>query len=356
MKDLFVVDAFQCHPIAAPLRLACSEPVPLQGISWLQDEFNNPEYLLVLVTLWDVYRYARHTLCMNHSDVCPRWYARMTRSLLKPELFQHIMVMPNATRHPSFPSSSSPSMMLSWPLSSDSEPTPTSIRSIWTPPFDVSERLTSAWPSHPMHAFVPMSPGPDAEARHHEDPPRLRTCGVAMIGSRTDWTTRACVVVVEVMGGGGASRGESVGVAWLVDTHAVILDDGECNQPIQNFHATSGCAGLWRDASPSRTRTARELDECVDVLGLAVCSVAWHSGLDDTCQPRPRRVWKQSATVLRDPHEAHGVGVIIKALVQQNAGASLFLRAIAYIAALLGCVHSMLVLGKGSPLIGCRKS
>ncbi|KAF8133711.1 hypothetical protein EV363DRAFT_1582736 [Boletus edulis] len=55
---------------------------------------------------------------------------------------------------------------------------------------------------------------------------------------------------------------------------------------------------------------------------------------------------RQTLSALQDPHEARGVGVIVKALVQQNAGASLFLRTIVCVAALLCCAHSMLVLGE----------
>ncbi|KAG9315855.1 hypothetical protein JVU11DRAFT_3504 [Chiua virens] len=51
-----------------------------------------------------------------------------------------------------------------------------------------------------------------------------------------------------------------------------------------------------------------------------------------------------------DPYEAHGVGVVIKALVQQNPGASMLVKMVVYAAAFLYFAHSAFILGEWTHL------
>ncbi|KAF8555758.1 hypothetical protein OG21DRAFT_824567 [Imleria badia] len=322
MQGLFI-DA--SHPIMTALRLACSEP-----LVWLHDGLpDGSEHLLFLVTLW---------------HVC---------SLLQPDvdlLFQHasasVIEDVNATRHASL-------ARHTLPVDGRFKPPSGSLLDSGS---DVVKGLVGAWPAHPLHVAVLTSPG---------DPLRVRLwlCDDTVDSdSDSEAQARGRTRAVDVQDTGGGGR-ESTG-AWGFGPD-VIDDVGVSWNPLS---WTTGNDESWSKmsdgATPSRMRTARVQDAAYlegsvygQPEGLAI-GVTLH-GLDDTCQWQgPRRwapqaanrlgSWKQTTTELQDPHEARGVGVIVKALVQQNAGASLFLRTIVVCAAaLLCCVHSVhVVLGE----------
>lgn len=207
----------------------------------------------------------------------------------------------------------------------------------------VGTRLTSARPpSHPVHALIESS---SQQANAMDDKGCVQwLCDTAH--------KMACSVPVDHPRGGvavpvhGAYAGAQAGVV-LPDSDLLRLSSSD----------EGGLGGYVNGSMIGRalvleTRTCTVRTHCADdVAPLANATDSGGSGVDTETRARDQS-W---TPVVRDPHEAHGVGVIVKALAQQNAGASLFLRAIVCVVALLCFVHSIVVLGERPPSIGCRK-
>ena len=185
--------------------------------------------------------------------------------------------------------------------------------------------LESAWPaSHPVHVFVLTSSSQQAST--------MDDCHVEC---------RLCDTFI-------LAAGPHEDAAW---PHACAYQFLDALAQTRRGPSDEEGLGGYENGSTTRigrVRTASTLFEMSHAGNGIVSNAA-------NISHRPPRDGRRA--VVRDPHEAHGVGVIVKALVQQNAGASLFLRAVAICVSALACfVHSIVVLGERPSVIACRMS
>ena len=219
------------------------------------------------------------------------------------------------------------------------------------------ERLAAAWPSHPIHVSTLTSPNDQLGAYILD----WLCDNIHPVGPVEDSdaarTLRAYVgYVLDAECGGERMFG------WLVNAY----DGG----PLSDVPLEGGWNVGRENRSESTLVTVR-----IQMDPLAFLEGPWHGhshvhghcpgvalNLDGPASSQTRaqdgRTWIQPSAVdqVQDPYEAHGVGVIIKALVQQNAGASLFLRTMMVCVAVLCLVHSTFVLGDRPSHLGRRKS
>ncbi|KAG8214529.1 hypothetical protein J3R82DRAFT_9588 [Butyriboletus roseoflavus] len=352
MKDPFPVDA--SHPIATLLCLASPETYDAaQGLNYLHDGHArnaNGEYLILFITLW---------------HVC---------SLLQPDFFfkfRHVTAVVTAT------SATGPTSLLTLRQTSDgglpgSRRAPPDLVQMRLFDFEVPAlgRLAAAWPSHPIHVSALTSPdGDQLEAQVWlcdrdsirrrmgplEDPDAARTLAHAYAGYVQD-------------AGGDGNIGERV-LAWL----AVDAYDGPLSDvPLAGGWSNVGCEN-GSESTLVTVRMDRAMADSAPLEGFWYGHGHSHGpgvasnldGLDtlssDQAQARAQEgrtcLQHNAAVQAQDPHEAHGVSMIIKALVQQNAGAALFLRTtMACVAALLCLAHSIFVLGDRPSFVRRRQS
>lgn len=236
---------------------------------------------------------------------------------------------------------------------------------------DIVKGFASAWPAHLLHVAVLTS---------SDDPLRVqlwRCDNTNANGSDLEIRTRAVDVQDHDMGGDGGDGGSESTVtvtvigriaigAWLFDpdvfddvgvrlswnasgwiqTRTSTGDDGSVTRGWSRTRMSDGATRIRSVRAPDTAGSVHEQPEglVVDLTLHFLDGCEWQESRRRVAdRPRSR---KQTLVALQDPHEAQGVGVIVKALVQQNAGASLFLRMIVCVATLLCCVHSALVVGE----------
>ncbi|KAH0831985.1 hypothetical protein J3R83DRAFT_12884 [Lanmaoa asiatica] len=295
------------HPVTALLRLAAPPEAPwhcdaAQGVGWLHDVGHPPnaEHLISLATLW---------------HVC---------SLLQPNLdlrFQRHVVRAGLQAVTVFFTTNTTGWLG---------------RGARGPSSDLGlvgvERLAAeaAWLSHPMHVPAAALTSPVSS-----DQAQVWLCSDSVLAVHPEGSVdsdaglmvaRAYVSYMQDTGGGGGGEGER------------ILD------------APDGVPGGWSNVG---------YDNGSSVTVRMDCAMSDSVFLEVRARDGDGRTpWKPRSAVVQNPHEARGVGVVVKALVQQlqGAGASLFLRTMIVCAAALLCFsQSISVLGeRPSPFIGCQ--
>ena len=370
MNDLFIVDT--SHPVAVSESLRGLADA-VHGVDWLHTTSPPPDgsrVMFSLLTLWHACRYATLVACretnahVRHSNSiwhCAGPFSNKSRIKIHAhdmhtcDALQRSLLQPafgvNVTRR-----------------TSESSPLVPSLGLVDT--FEW-ERLASAWSSHSMHVAILTSDGMNDAGGG--DPLRW-----VWLCSCEDTIERdavcACACVQDTVGGCGSDRDSGstgVGVACGFDADSVLDDDDGHDSGVRRVSrcawtrttddgSTDGARrrrdAAWFEMAAHRIRP--ELPEYMDDLDDAcACRCRRPEGSRNPHRPASANQSPSSKqTSTTDPHEARGVGAIVKALVQQNAGVSLFLRTIMCIAALLWCAHSMLVRGKHPSFIECRKS